>query len=74
MRLESGPVAVEVEIGIGQDRERGGFGLSARITGVFPESVTDETAHRIMQEAHEMCPYSRAVRGNIDVELAVRRE
>lgn len=75
MRLDgAADIEIEVEVGIGQDTDRGGFGLSARITGVFPESISDDDAHKIMDAAHELCPYSRAVRGNIDVALDVRRK
>jgi len=33
-------------------------------------SVTDrDVAAQIIKDAHEVCPYSNAVRGNVDVEL-----
>ena len=72
MRLDGSQIEIQVEIGIGQDKERGGFGLEAKITGLFPASVTPEDARKIMESAHELCPYSRAIKGNVPVELAER--
>ena len=72
MRLDGSQIEIEVEIGIGQDRENGGFGLDAKITGLFPPAITPQDARKIMESAHELCPYSRAIRGNVAVELAVR--
>ena len=36
--------------------------------------VDQDTAETIVAQAHKVCPYSNAVRGNIDVELSVRAE
>jgi Ohr subfamily peroxiredoxin len=61
---------VSVEIGFGKDSE-GGFGLTAKIVGYLPgleQSAADDLVH----QAHQVCPYSKATRGNIDVELSAR--
>ena len=58
-QLES--VAVEVRIGTEDD----GYKLAAAIHIVL--SGTDQkTADAIVQEAHQVCPYSKATRGNIE--------
>jgi len=49
-------------------REGGGFYLGAALDVRLP-SVTDGDAVELVRTAHGMCPYSQAVRGNIDVEL-----
>lgn len=49
---------------------RGGFGLSVTLA-VTIAGVDQNTAEEIVREAHEVCPYSNAVRGNIEVELTV---
>ncbi|ADO41463.1 organic hydroperoxide resistance protein [Ketogulonicigenium vulgare] len=58
-----------VEVGIGQTAS-GGYALDidiyAETTG-----ITEDEAHRLIEKAHEVCPYSNATRGNIDVRLHV---
>lgn len=49
----------------------GGFGLSVALD-VAITGVDQETAENIVAQAHRICPYSNAVRGNIDVVLSVR--
>jgi lipoyl-dependent peroxiredoxin len=34
-------------------------------------SVEQETAERLVEAAHKVCPYSNATRGNVDVTLQV---
>jgi osmotically inducible protein OsmC len=47
-----------------------GFTLAVRLEATLP-ALTTEDARALMEAAHEMCPYSRATRGNIPVELVV---
>lgn len=60
---------VTVLVHIGSDSE-GGFGLGAEIHVSLPH-VSKEEAQAIVERAHATCPYSKAVRGNIDVKLVV---
>ena len=62
---------VTVEIGIGQDSSDGGFGLTAKIVGYLP-GLDQAAAEDLVEAAHEVCPYSKATRGNIDVDVSVR--
>jgi lipoyl-dependent peroxiredoxin len=48
----------------------GGVGLSVALDLDAPRIGSDE-ARDLMTRAHEICPYSRATRGNIDVTLTV---
>jgi lipoyl-dependent peroxiredoxin len=48
----------------------GSFQLRVELDIAMP-SVTDEQAVRLAQAAHQVCPYSNATRGNIDVTLTV---
>ncbi|WP_405440760.1 organic hydroperoxide resistance protein [Streptomyces avidinii] len=59
---------VTAEVGIGKNDE--GFGLIVKISAVIP-NVDTATAKELIEKAHEVCPYSKATRGNITVELAV---
>lgn len=43
-----------------------GFGLAVELVSLIP-SVDEQTAQSLAEKAHEVCPYSKATRGNIDV-------
>lgn len=44
------------------------WGLAVKLNARMP-GVDDETAEQLLREAHQICPYSKATRGNIDVSL-----
>lgn len=46
------------------------FHIGVRLTLNAPE-LDRETAEKLLHAAHEVCPYSKATRGNIEVELKV---
>ncbi len=50
--------------------EAGGFGLEVAISASIP-NVDAATAQALIEKAHQVCPYSNATRGNIDVTLSV---
>ncbi|BAX94822.1 organic hydroperoxide resistance protein [Mycobacterium shigaense] len=62
---------VTVQIGIGKDSSDGGFGLTATIVGYLP-GLDQSVASDLVEAAHEVCPYSKATRGNIDVDVSVK--
>jgi osmotically inducible protein OsmC len=47
----------------------GGFKLAVVLDVSLPQVEDSELAGRIVAAAHQICPYSNATRGNIDVEL-----
>ncbi|NML49280.1 organic hydroperoxide resistance protein [Streptomyces sp. R302] len=59
---------VTAEVGIGKNDD--GFGIIVKISAAIP-NVDAETAKSLIEKAHQVCPYSKATRGNITVELAV---
>jgi Ohr subfamily peroxiredoxin len=61
--------SVTAKVGLGND-PAGGFGLSVQLHVDLP-GVDEQTARRLVRGAHKGCPYSRATRGNIPVELFV---
>ncbi|HYD95062.1 MAG TPA: organic hydroperoxide resistance protein [Noviherbaspirillum sp.] len=61
--------AVTAEVGIGPNGA-GGFGLNAALRVSLP-GIERETAQALVNKAHEVCPYSNATRGNIDVSVAL---
>jgi lipoyl-dependent peroxiredoxin len=48
----------------------GAFGLGVQLHVELPNADPD-TRDAIVEKAHEVCPYSNATRGNIEVELLV---
>jgi len=61
-------VAIDTEVDLGM--AAGNYGLAARLNVHLP-GVERETARKLVDAAHQICPYSRATRGNIDVTLNV---
>jgi osmotically inducible protein OsmC len=61
--------AVGARVSIGQT-DGGGFGLAVDLEVTLP-NVDHETAVALTEKAHQVCPYSNATRGNIDVNLVV---
>ncbi|MEV0373184.1 organic hydroperoxide resistance protein [Streptomyces sp. NPDC050636] len=60
---------VTAKVGIGKT-PTGGFGLTVEITASIP-NVDAATAKDLVEKAHQVCPYSSATRGNIEVKLTV---
>ncbi|MFC4493134.1 organic hydroperoxide resistance protein [Streptomyces ovatisporus] len=60
---------VTARVGIGALAE-GGFGLKVALEARIP-NVDEATAKDLLEKAHQVCPYSNATRGNIEVGLAV---
>lgn len=61
---------VEAEVGIGPNGS-GGFGLTVALVVDLP-AVERAAAQQLVEAAHQVCPYSNATRGNIEVVLTVR--
>lgn len=68
-KVDVSDAAVTAEVGIGKQGE--GFGLAVTLRVELPETVDAETGRKLVEQAHQVCPYSNATRGNIDVELVV---
>jgi Ohr subfamily peroxiredoxin len=56
-------------VGIGP-RSEGGFGLDIDLAVSLP-GVDRADAEALVAKAHQVCPYSNATRGNVDVRLTV---
>ncbi len=50
--------------------EGGAFGIAVELDVHIPD-VDEGTARRVVDAAHEVCPYSNATRGNVEVTLRV---
>jgi osmotically inducible protein OsmC len=60
--------AIDATVGIGQIPA--GFGIEVQMTVKVP-GMDHATAQAIVDKAHQVCPYSNATRGNIEVTITV---
>jgi Ohr subfamily peroxiredoxin len=63
-------VEVTTNVSIGKDDSDGGFRLAVRMDVKLP-GIDRAQAEDLAEKAHAFCPYSKATRGNIEVELNV---
>jgi Ohr subfamily peroxiredoxin len=61
--------AVDAEVSLGKTAG-GDYQLAVKLNVSIP-GVDDEIKRKLVEMAHQTCPYSRATRGDINVELAV---
>ncbi len=67
-KITTGPINVTANVTIGP--VGGAFGLAVEIVVALPEMPRDQ-AEALVRAAHEVCPYSNATRGNIEVDVRV---
>ena len=68
-KVDLSDTAITVDVGIGA-RDEGGFGLTVAIEAEIP-SIDPDRARDLLDAAHQVCPYSHATRGNVEVTLTV---
>ena len=69
-KVDTSEASVTAEVSIGSNGQ-GGFGLAVVLRVELPEELQGETGRKLVEQAHQVCPYSNATRGNIPVELVV---
>ena len=67
-KAEVGDVSIESKVSLITTEERG-FNVAVALDVTLPQVSDAEEAKRIVAEAHKVCPYSNATRGNVDVTL-----
>ena len=68
-KIDLTDTAITVDVGIGPKTDgTPGFQLAATIEAELA-GVDDDKALQLLEAAHQVCPYSNATRGNIDVQL-----
>ncbi len=60
---------VSATVGIGTS-DAGGFGLEVELDVSVP-NLDEAAAKAVVDKAHQVCPYSNATRGNVDVALRI---
>ncbi|MCX5048573.1 MULTISPECIES: organic hydroperoxide resistance protein [unclassified Streptomyces] len=68
-KVDVSDAAVTAEVGIGKQGE--GFALKVTLRIELPDTVDEATGRKLVETAHQVCPYSNATRGNIEVDLVI---
>jgi lipoyl-dependent peroxiredoxin len=69
LKLKPSRVEVKAAVGIGT-RAAGGFGIKVDLTATL-SGLSQADAEKVVAAGHAVCPYSNAVRGNVDVGITV---
>jgi osmotically inducible protein OsmC len=67
-KAETGDAAIDSQVSLSPDGQ-GGFQLSVGLDVTLPAIEDPATAVELVRAAHQVCPYSNATRGNIEVQL-----
>jgi Ohr subfamily peroxiredoxin len=67
-KAEAGNVEIDSKVSLITTAERG-FNIAVRLDVVLPSVEDDLVAAELVAAAHQVCPYSNATRGNIEVTL-----
>ncbi len=68
-KVELKNTSISAEVGIGPNGS-GGFQLAVKLKAQI-EGPARDVAQKLLEAAHQVCPYSNATRGNIQVDLAL---
>jgi Ohr subfamily peroxiredoxin len=68
-KIEAGETAVTAKVSLGKT-EGHVYSLAVELHAKIP-GVDQATAEGLIAKAHEVCPYSNATRGNVEVKLTV---
>ena len=63
---------IDASVSFGENANEGakGFNIAVELKVTLP-GFSKEDAEALVHKAHEVCPYSNATRGNVDVQLTV---
>jgi Ohr subfamily peroxiredoxin len=67
-KADAGDAAIESQVSLSPNGQ-GGFELSVALDVTLPSVSDTDAAVELVRAAHEVCPYSNATRGNIEVTL-----
>lgn len=67
-KVDVGDASIESRVSLITTEERG-FNVAVELNVTLPSVEDAEQAAHIVAEAHQVCPYSNATRGNVDVKL-----
>jgi lipoyl-dependent peroxiredoxin len=67
-KLDAGDIAIDSRVSLYPTKERG-FELAVELDVTLPQIEDDGSAVELVQAADQVCPYSKATRGNVEVKL-----
>jgi Ohr subfamily peroxiredoxin len=67
-KQQTGDVAIDSKVSLGTTDERG-FTIAVQLDVSLPAIEDSTEAVELVRAAHQVCPYSNATRGNVDVAL-----
>lgn len=67
-KINPGDVQVAARVGIGPSDAGNGFGLAVELD-ISASDLPQPELEKLVRDAHQVCPYSNATRGNIEVRL-----
>lgn len=68
-KIQDNDVTIVTEVGLGPN-DSGGFALSVAMD-ITIAGLDQDSAEEAVRTAHAICPYSNAIKGNIDVQFTV---
>jgi Ohr subfamily peroxiredoxin len=71
MKLDADDSTVTAAVGIGPAEGMLGYGLVVDLTIALPKVADREQAQQLVDTAHQVCPYSNAIRDNVPVTLTL---
>lgn len=63
--------SITAKVGIGNNEKGEGFSLKVDLVADLKD-VDQETATKLLEKAHQVCPYSNATRNNIEVSVSAK--
>jgi len=68
--LDASDASVTAEVGLAPTGS-GGYELDVTLRVELPDQISPEAAEKLVEVTHQVCPYSRATRGNIPFRLTI---
>ena len=68
--LDTKDASISASIGIGKNDKGEGYAISAELD-IYTPNVEPARRQELAEKAHQICPYSNATRGNVDVKLTI---
>ncbi len=69
-KIETGEIKVQADVSLNQDEN--GFSIGVTLHVTLPKLEVAE-ASKLVEQAHQICPYSKATRNNVDVQFLVNQ-
>ena len=71
MKLDPEGSTVTARVGLGSIEGAPGFGLTVELAVSLPNIDDREQAQEVVERSHKVCPYSNAIRDNVEITLTL---